>query len=221
MTDNPIPTSEDAINFLQVIKDGFTKKNHLSPQYPIDYDSEVQEKVFSHVFYKWLGNPPLKFQKALQYLSDKGLAGEFPERTKIEIARCVALVFVSYSTYSTHPEWLKRTRKSTGKEALASVNNLLALFDGELQMERYADSSKLRELLQQLKGEITGEIPTTYPTSKNSDFLGMQLVKDMYYVIQDLIGDASPPIVFRLVSIIHKVPKLQVRRYITQIKSNQ
>ena len=221
MTDNPMPTSEDAINFLQVVKDGFTKTNHLSPRYPIDDDPEVQEKVFTHAFYKWLDNPPLKFQKALQYLSVKGLMGEFPERTKTEIARCVALVFVSYGVYSTHPEKLKRTTKSTGLEAVKSIKTLLTLFGGDLQMERVSDSSNLRELLGKLKGELTGELPTTYPTSENTDLLGMQLVKDMYYVIQNLMGVAPNFVIHQLVSTIRKVPILQVRRYTNQIKSNQ
>lgn len=124
MTDNSIlmPTSEHAISFQEAVEEGFTKRHALPPEYPIDIDPEIREKVLSNKFYIWLTSTQ-EFQRVFDYLINKGLVGEFRERRKIEIAKCVSHAFLCYGYNSAKPKSPKRTPKSTSSKALKSVNN--------------------------------------------------------------------------------------------------
>ena len=219
MTDNStlMPTSEDAIKFRDAVDAGLIKRNALRPGYVIDYDSEVREKALSHKFYKWVAFSP-EFKSVVRHLSCGGFMDEFPERKKLELAKCVAMVYLAYCFYSSHPEKLARTTKSTRLKALKSTDDLLYLLDCDLQMESLSDVTKLKILLLRLKLELSGDLPTTYPTSSRVDLLSRRLVLDMYCLIKNLIGEAPIFVIWQLVETIHKVRELQVIRYIKEIE---
>jgi hypothetical protein len=213
-----MPTPEDAKKFRDAVDAGLTKRNALSPRYVIDYDSEVRDKVLSHKFYKWLDFSP-EFNSVVRYLSNGDFMDEYPERKKLELARCVAMVFPTYCFYSSHPEKLARTTKSTKSKALKNTDNLLELLDCDLQMESLSDASNLKILLLRLKLELSGDLPITYPTSSRVDLLSRRLVLDMYYLIKKIfIGEAPIFVIWQLVETIHKVKELQVKRYIKEIE---
>jgi len=211
-----MPTYQDAINFHREVNAGLTKRNHLLPGCLIDYDHEVKEKVKSHDFYTWVDSSP-EFQSVIRHLTDIGLMGDFPDRRKIEIAQCVAFIFISFTKYSANPGWIQRTTKATGVKASKIINKLLDLFDRDLQMEDFSDSEDLRRLLQKLKLELSGDLPTTYPSSIRGDLLSRRLVMDTYDCIKNLIGKTPIFVIWQLVETIHKVKEQQVKRHIKEI----
>jgi hypothetical protein len=167
---NSKPTSEDAIEFQEAVDSGMAKKKLLFGAM-FNYDSDVRDKASKLKFFLWLSSQR-KFIKVIQYLSIKGLTENFPDRAKIEIAKCVASVYEEYCFFSSWPRALKGTTKATKSKAIDSAKSLLCLFEKDLQMESFLDIIELKRLLRKLKSELSGDIPVTYPRTKRSDLLG-------------------------------------------------
>jgi hypothetical protein len=151
----PLPSKEDAIEFVKLVDSSKSKTNALREDLLLDCDEEVRNKVTNHSTYEWI-HSHRKFHKVIQRLRDKGLTGEYPPQLEIEIAYCIAPILHMYIIFKSHPESIRRTTEACATKALKHVNGLQLLLDTELQMENFMDSVELRILLDKLNLELSG-----------------------------------------------------------------
>ena len=215
---NPLPTKEDAIGFVKLVDSLRIKKNVLSGGYIFDYDEEIREQIINHELYEWAMHKG-GYLRAIRYLKDNGLTGEYPPRLDIEVIYCISRVLHMYLCYESHPERLKRTTGEAATRALKHVQGLQEMFISDLQMENIEDFVDLSILLGKLQRELTGEEVTTYTTSSKGNVLDRQIIKTMYYLIDKLLGEAPGYAIWELVSIIHPVEKQSVNRRIKKLSA--
>ena len=130
----------------------------------------TQDKVWLHPFFLSLVEKR-KFQKAIQYLSEKDLVGDCLAEIEVDVAKIMAIIAQEHCLYTNFPNLLKGTAEAKSSKSLLNINSLLSLLESELQMEQFTDTEALKGLLIKLKNELTGEIPATYSRSKRGDIL--------------------------------------------------
>ena len=216
---NEKPSADDASDFLSFIDSVLTKKNALLSGYVVDYDNDVREEVRSHIFYSWLASTD-EFPRICPYLKKKGLARKFPESIDIYMAKCAALLYLRHCRFCANPGQLIRTTKAISKNALKHIDALTDLLNSDLQMESYSDCVDLKKLLERLKQELLGDVPTTYPRSAHGNLLGKRLVIDAHQILEILIGKAPTFVVCQLVSVVYEVTDQQVTRYTREIRKS-
>lgn len=204
------PSSYDASDFLKLTE---------SLRFVINRDDVAREKVKAHKFYAWLVSTA-QFPRISPHLKKKHLTGEFPYSVDIQVARCVAMVYISYCEFSSHPDQLIRTTQATSEKALKHINALAEMCNADLQMESYLDSVDLKRLLDKLKRELMDDIPTTYPRSSRGDLLGKRLVIAAHQYLEIIFGEAPTFVTCQLVSTVYEVTSQQVRRYTKKIKQS-